>query len=436
MRYTKHSNCFGLSNLRKDGARSVMLRVTCKGQRTDLYTGVNLKESQWSTKTHRVKQGCKVNDTPFNVLNESLDAQEKFVNDYFNEMAMLEIVPSLTELKQRFNAAFKATAGGKKASVEFYYLFDQFIEKRAETKKWQKSMKEAFTRLRNILYDYKPDLSFASLSEETMNGIVEHLSKTMYNDSIVKRLSYLKQYVLWAQSKGYLINKEYLTYSRKFPKAKKEVHYLTVEELTKVWKHEFKPGSTIEQVRDCFVFSCHTGLRYSDIKQLTHDNILLRPDGGYQLNKLTEKDDDIVNYRLSKVASEIYLKYKDKKLKGGALLPVLSNQKYNDYLKEIGEAVALEGEWIDYEYRLDEKIQVKIPKRDLTSHVARRTFVVTVSNAGVGFDLISMVTSHSNQKSMKPYLKASTVGTDKVIDAMDLATAFEDVKETGETESE
>ena len=434
MKYTKHSNCFGLSNLRKDGARSVMLRVSCKGKRTDLYTGVNLQESQWSKKTQRVKHGCKVNDTPFNVLNEALDAQEQFVNGYFNEMAMLEIDPSLTELKQRFNASFKAAASGKKASAEFFYLFDQFIEKRSETKKWQKSMIEAFTRLRNLLYEFKPDLSFASLSEDTMNRIVTHLSKTMYNDSIVKRLSYLKQYVLWAQSKGYVINKEYLTYSRKFPKAKKDVHYLTVDELTNVWKHELEPDSTMEHVRDCFVFSCHTGLRYSDLKQLTHDNILVRPDGGYQLNKLTEKDDDIVNYRLSKVATEIYLKYKDKKYRGGALFPVISNQKYNDYLKDLGEAVGLEGEWIDYEYRLDEKIQVKVPKKDLTSHVARRTFVVTVSNAGVGFDLISMVTSHSNQKSMKPYLKASTIGTDKVIDAMDKATTGEEIIEESDGE--
>lgn len=71
----------------------------------------------------------------------------------------------------------------------------------------------------------------------------------------------------------------------------------------------------------------------------------------------------------------------------------------------MGEVADLKGEWVDYEYRLNEKIVIRIPKKDLTSHTARRTFVVSALNEGVSAELISAITSHSVIASMKPYIK-------------------------------
>ena len=61
--------------------------------------------------------------------------------------------------------------------------------------------------------------------------------------------------------------------------------------------------------------------------------------------------------------------------KDGGMFPVISNQKYNKYLKEIGALADLQGEWVDTEYRKNEKVERRTPKRDLESHTARRTFV-------------------------------------------------------------
>ena len=83
----------------------------------------------------------------------------------------------------------------------------------------------------------------------------------------------------------------------------------------------------------------------------------------------------------------------------------------------------MDGEWIDYEYRLNEKIEIKTPKKNLASHTARRTFVVTAHNAGVPIDLIAMVTSHSDMKAMRPYLKATPKGSQMAVDAFERATA-------------
>ena len=163
MRYIKHRTKIGLSNLRKDGSRSVMLRVTCQGKRTDLYTGVNVQEKQWSEKTQRVKHGCNVHGTPYNVLNDTIDTQITFIDDYFTKKAMMDALPSLEELKISFNIAFK----GKEKEVitnDFFLLFDTFISKRKETRNWEKSMVDAFERLRDLIKEYDSDISLTSLS--------------------------------------------------------------------------------------------------------------------------------------------------------------------------------------------------------------------------------------------------------------------------------
>ena len=116
------------------------------------------------------------------------------------------------------------------------------------------------------------------------------------------------------------------------------------------------------------------------------------------------------------------MKYKDQKFKNKQLLPIISNQKYNDYLKEIGKLAELEGNWYDYEFKGKEKFTIVTPRRDLSSHVARRTFVVMAYNEGVSLDMIALVTSHNDVKAMKPYLKATSKGSDKVIDAINRAT--------------
>jgi hypothetical protein len=116
---------------------------------------------------------------------------------------------------------------------------------------------------------------------------------------------------------------------------------------------------------------------------------------------------------------EIYKKYSTHIYDGGRLFPILSNQKYNEHLKELGKAADLTGEWIDYEYRLQEKIEVHTPKCDLATHTARRTFIVTALNEGVSTNLIMLITSHSDYKAMTPYIKATMKGTGSVISAID-----------------
>lgn len=171
-----------------------------------------------------------------------------------------------------------------------------------------------------------------------------------------------------------------------------------------------------------FVFQCFTALRYSDIKRLKHDNIREIGDGKYEIDILTKKDKDRIPFPLAKTATRIYKKYKDNLYYNGVVFPIISNQKYNDHLKKLGKLAELKGEWIDYQYKLDKVEEVKTPKTELTSHTARRTFVVTALNEGVELDLIAQITSHSDFDNMRPYIASTRKGKQKVIDALDSAT--------------
>ena len=171
-----------------------------------------------------------------------------------------------------------------------------------------------------------------------------------------------------------------------------------------------------------FVFQCFTALRYSDIKRLKHDNIREIGDGKYEIDILTKKDKDRIPFPLAKTATRIYKKYKDNLYDNGVVFPIISNQKYNDHLKKLGKLAELKGEWIDYQYKLDKVEEVKTPKTELTSHTARRTFVVTALNEGVELDLIAQINSHSDFDNMRPYIASTRKGKQKVIDALDSAT--------------
>ena len=417
MRFRQHTK---LSPVYPSGRCSVIIRVTSQGKRIELYTGITLKPSQWNDNKERVKQGCNVDGLMYNVLNDKLDKMEKFIDDYFNGSALRSTPTTLNDLRERFKHRFTSTQAEQRD--EFFFLFKQFRTETANTKGWSKSRAEMMERLENKVRTFKSDIKFSDLSTATMDAFKEELAKTMYNDALDKHLSYFKQFVTWAQKKKYEIHEEYFLYNPVLPKAKKAVRYLELSELNTIYNLDLSSEEGLERARDIFIFQCYTALRESDVRQLKHENIFLNADGHYMIDLLTEKDDDRIRFRLPQRAVNIYLKYKDKVYENDLVFPVISQQKYNEHLKQLGKEADLQGDWIDYEYRLNEKITIKTPKHKLSSHTARRTFIVTAMNEGVSLDIIAIITSHADISAMKPYIRANTRGTDKVIEAIDKTT--------------
>lgn len=398
------------------GRCSVRIRVCSQG-RVDLYSGIMVKPKQWSSNRQRVKQGSTVDGFDYDVLNNNIEKQEQFVRDYFNLAATRSVEPSLQDLKTRFNKRFKISETAK--AGEFFLAFDEFRRQQQKARAWKQDMIDVFARLQKSVEAFRPNMKFSDLSVKTMDEFMRHLSKTMYNDTIKKNLSYFRQFIVWAQKRNYAIHEEYFTFEPRLQTAKKQVRFLTREELDTIYSLDLSYDEQLERTRDFFVFQCFTALRYSDLKQLKHDNIHQRENGDYYIDIVTEKDEDRVSYKLASKAVAIYTKYKDMKLENDRVFPILTNQKYNDHLKDLGKVAKLKGEWIDYEYRLDKEEIKRIPKEDLSTHTARRTFVSLAHAAGSTLEEISMITSHSDVGKMTPYLKVLPGATDKVIDALD-----------------
>ena len=391
--------------------------MTYNGKRIDLHTKIKVDPKFWDNKTQKVKRGYSYQEETDVTINAALISYIRCVNLYFIDCERNFREPLLTDLRDRFNYLYKKT--GKLKSSEFFYLFEQFIEIRSGEKGWGQDMVDVYHRLLEKIKKFQPDIKFTDWNVQTLEDFKESLAQSMYNDAIKKNLSYLKSFIKWAKSKHYAVNEEYETYNPKLPTAQKQVRYLELDELEKIYNLNLEENEALDCTRDFFLFQCYTGLRYSDLKQLKRSNIYRDRHGKYFIRLLTEKDNDVINFQLAKRAVEIYKKYVVLNLDDNLLFPVLSNQKYNEHLKELGKVAGLTGEWIDYEYRLQEKIEVRVPKCDLSSHTARRTFIVTAMNEGVSTDLIMLITGHSDYNVMRPYIKANLKGTSSVIDAID-----------------
>jgi len=148
--------------------------------------------------------------------------------------------------------------------------------------------------------------------------------------------------------------------------------------------------SRYEKTRDVFLFSCFTGLRYSDLANLRRSSIK----NGF-LVITSQKTEDSIRVPLVDAAKAILDKYKD----SGDInpLPVLSQQKYNEYLKHIGKEAKLFDKVTQIHYQGRERIETTLHKWELlTSHVGRKSFVTLAVFLDIPLETVSKITGHKS----------------------------------------
>lgn len=142
-----------------------------------------------------------------------------------------------------------------------------------------------------------------------------------------------KMIVIIAKNNGWIYTAPFSNYKIRLKRVDRG--YLTDAELQKIMKKKF-PTKRLEQVRDVFLFSCYTGLSYVDVRELKASDIKISFDGKPWIMIHRHKTDTPVNVPLLKIPQMLLQKYEGQ-LPKGQLLPVLSNQKLNSYLKEIAD---------------------------------------------------------------------------------------------------
>ena len=221
------------------------------------------------------------------------------------------------------------------------------------------------------------------------------------NSTIGKQMGFLKWFLRWSFKKDYHQNIAYDTFKPKLKTTPKKVIFLTWEELNRLKDYQIpKDKQYLERVRDVFLFCCFTSLRYSDVRNLKRSDV--KSD---HIEVTTVKTADSLSIELNKYSKAILEKYKDIHFENHMVLPVISNQKMNDYLKELGELAEINEPIRETYYKGNERIDEVTPKYALLStHAGRRTFICNALALGIPAQVVMKWTGHSDYKAMKPYI--------------------------------
>ena len=209
--------------------------------------------------------------------------------------------------------------------------------------------------------------------------------KHCQNNSALKYLKNLKKVVRIALANGWIKKDPF--YGIRFKQEEVNVEFLSREELDILMNKEFAI-KRLEQVRDIFVFCCFTALAFVDVQQLSREHLIKDNNGALWIRKARQKTNQMCNIPVLSIPQRILGKYEDNAecIKKGVLLPVISNQRMNAYLKEIADLCG-------------------IAKR-LTTHVARHTAATVVFLANdVSMENVSKILGHSNIRMTQHYAK-------------------------------
>lgn len=410
----KRNIIFTLESRKKDGVLitenvPIRMRVNFASKRIEFTTGYRIDAAKWDADKQRVKNGCS------NKLKQSASEINASLLEYYTEIQSIfkrfeveDVMPTPEQIKEAFNALHKPVSEEPKPKKEalpcdFFQVFDGFVEDCGRQNNWTDSTFEKFAAVKNHLTNFREGLTFEFFDERGLNDYVGYLRdvKEMRNTTIGKQLSFLKWFLRWAFKKGVHQNNAYDIYKPKLKSTQKKIIFLTWDELNRL--REFKIPSNkqaLERVRDVFLFQCFTGLRYSDVFNLRRSDIK-----GDHIEVTTVKTSDSLIIELNNHSKAILDKYKDVPFENDKVLPVITNQKMNDYLKELAEMAGIDEPVRQTYYKGNERIDDVTPKYALLgTHAGRRTFICNALALGIPPQVVMKWTGHSDYKAMKPYI--------------------------------
>lgn len=231
------------------------------------------------------------------------------------------------------------------------------------------------------------DINIYVLNSEFVNDL-SFWFKTVRNcshNTTMKYITNLKKVVLFCVDKGWLIKDPFASFSLSLED--NDPIFLTKEELQRIIEKGIE-NKRLQSVRDVFVFCCFTGLAFIDVKKLKRSEVCIGIDGHLWIQKNRQKSDEPSKIPLLPITLHILEKYKGHPATAAKdiLLPVLSNQKYNSYLKELADICNID--------------------KPLTSHSARHTFGTTVALSNrVPIESVKVMMGHKHIKQTLHYAR-------------------------------
>lgn len=407
----KRNLIFSLEKRKKEGQViidnvPIRLRINFDGTRLDIQTGYRIDVSKWDEIREQVKNGAfnKLGQSSSSINSRLLELKVA-IQDLFQKFESQDRIPTKDDIRQvAKNLKEKGKVDIEKSSDNaFFDVFDKFVKENSRLNNWSTATLTKFSAVKNHLISFNPDSKFDDFDDSGLADYLIHLrkKKQMRNSTIKKQLGFLKWFLRWSFEKGYHVNNAYQGFRPKIKDSNKTVIFLTEEEKSLIVNYQIPTTKQyLERVRDILLFTCYTGLRYSDVYNLKRSNI--KAD---HLEITTVKTSDSLIIELNKHSRAILEKYADIPYEFDKALPVISNQKMNDYLKELGELAEVNAPVSQTYYIGNQRIDETLPKYELFgTHIGRRTFICSALSIGIPVQVVMKWTGHSDYKAMKPYI--------------------------------
>ena len=383
---------------------SIYVRITVNGKRAEISLKRSVPCTEWDSAKTKGRGGL----PKIRALNSYLDEVYNKLLQCHKQLLEEDKIISSDAIKSRYlgedeNSKTLLELIGyhngnmvrvlKAGTMKNYYTTEKYLrrfltKKRKVNDMYLKQVNFRFiTDFEHYLRDYKD-----SKKQHAMN-----------NNGVMKHLERFKKIINLAVKLEWMAKNPFDQFQLKYDRY--ERHYLTEREL-ELLENTHYTNERLERVKDCFIFSCYTGLSYIDVKELTVDQIARGIDNRHWIFTKREKTDETVKVPILPKAMDILEKYRDSQME--TLLPLSSNQKTNSYLKEIAMDCGI--------------------RKNLTFHVARHTFATTVMlSNGVPIETVSKLLGHTKLSTTQIY--ARVVETKISEDIQNLLIRFQTKKE-------
>jgi site-specific recombinase XerD len=368
----------------RNGLLPIYLRVTIDRQRIEFCTKRYAHPDKWSAEGNRMKGTSAESKS----INSYLDALKAKVYDYQQQLIredeevnaenMRNKIMGIDKRKHMLVGIFRQHNDDIKALIGKGYAPATLV-------RYETSLKHTVDFMQ---WKYKiSDIDIRKIDHEFITGYEFYLKSVCdcCQNTASKYIKNFGKIIRICLANGWLIRNPFINYKGK--EVEVERPFLSQDELDVMLQKEFVIDR-LNQVKDIFLFSCFTGLAYSDVKKLSYNNIRFGVDGDRWIFINRTKTDTRSNIPLLPIASAILEKYKEHPIvvTQERVLPILSNQKMNAYLKEIADLCGI--------------------NKELTFHIARHTFATTVTlSNGVPIESVSKMLGHKNLKTTQHYAK-------------------------------
>ncbi len=367
-----------------NGLVPIYTRITINGKRIELSSNRFVEISKWSTEAGKMKG----NSEEARSINSHLDMLRIQIIDMQMELVHKKIPVTAETLKSKI-------LGVDERARMLIPIFQDHNNKIKELvgKEYAPGTLERYkTSLSHTIeflqWKYK-------VSDIEINKI-DHAFVTDYefwlrsvrncaNNTAVKYIKNFNKIIKLCLANDWLDKNPFANYKSKVKEVERV--YLSEEEIQSIINKDFKT-ERLSLVRDIFLFSCFTGLAYIDVKNLTKSHISIGIDGEKWIFTHRQKTETASKIPILPVTQMIIDKYLDhpKSNNEDRLLPILTNQKMNAYLKEIAGVCEIE--------------------KELTFHIARHTFATTITlTNGVPIESVSKMLGHKNLRTTQHYAK-------------------------------